>query len=111
MEGGVTDSIITPRYTYLYNYSCDLSASNGTLNCFSEVEVYYPNVAGIKVELQKNGSTITSWSDKGGIYAYVDKTYSATKGNTYRLRVTYYAYDSNGNELEKIVGYSNEVSY
>ncbi len=112
MEGGVTDSIITPRYTELFEYYCELSvSSSGVLTCFAKTKVYSPSIAGVKVELQQNGSTITGWSSKGGTIANVDKTYSATKGNTYRLRTTYYAYDKSGNELEKIVGYSNEVSY
>ncbi|MBQ7900947.1 MAG: hypothetical protein IJ365_03150 [Clostridia bacterium] len=105
--------IVTPRYTHIAQHQNNLSVStSGVLSCYGKTNVYYPYVAGVTVELQKNGSTIKTWSNnRDTISAVVDETYSAVSGNTYRLRLTHTAYDSDGNLLETVVTYSDEVTY
>ena len=106
-------STITPRYTAIQNYYNDLTvSSSGVLSCYGRASVYSPYTAGVKVELQQNGTTIKTWNAKGGLTATVDETKTvASGGNTYRLRLTYTAYNSSGGTVETLVSYSEEVVY
>ena len=115
-ESNATDinsGIVTPRYTDIHDWHNDLSvSSSGVLSIEASTSVYAPNTAGVKVELQRNGSTFKTWTDRGGISASVSETYSVASGsNTYRLRVTYTAYNSSGTAVETLVSYSDEVTY
>lgn len=105
---------VLPMNVAVVSTSTDLSMDNsGTLNCYGYVEVQSGYTAGITVALQKKDggwSTIKTWNESGDDTAEVDEDYSAEKGYSYRLKVTYKAYSSSGTLVESIVKYSNTVS-
>ncbi len=97
-------------------------------NCINSLSMYTPGVlictggttvksgytARVIVELQvleDDWETVATWSDSGGMTAAVDQDYDATKGETYQLRLTHLAYNSNGNLVEMITDYSGIYSY
>lgn len=112
MGGG---EIITPYYVAITLIDNTLSRSGNTLYCYASTQVKSGYKAGTTVILQrKNGSDwddVTSWSTSANTSATIDKTYTATTGNTYRLMVSHYSYNSNGALLEADVSYSSTVSY
>lgn len=86
----------------------------GVLTCTGGTTVKSGYTAKVIVELQildGGWETIATWSDAGGTIAGVDRDYNVTRGNSYQLRLTHLAYNSNGNLVEMITDYSITYSY
>lgn len=103
------DSIVSPANVAIISTSNLLELdSSGNLECYGKTATQYGYTASVVVELQRNGTTIKTWTDKGGTTAIVDDTYTYTSGNTYQLKVTHKAY-SGTTLVESFVKYSNVV--
>ena len=123
MGGGVSafaESRILPNEEFIVPYNIaiafyDLNLSvggDGKLVCYGETMVRSGYTSGIVVELQKDDGGwdfVTNWRDSGGVLSTVDKTWTGQAGYSYRLKVTFNAYDSNGNLVETFVEYSDTV--
>lgn len=86
----------------------------GVLTCTGGTTVKAGYTAKVIVELQvleSDWETIATWSASGGMIAGLDQDYNATRGETYQLRLTHLAYNSNGNLVEMITDYSGIYSY
>lgn len=104
------DSVISPQNVAIISTSNELTLnSNGKLECYGKTATQYGYTAGIIVELQRNGTTIKTWTDNGGMTALVDETYTYTSGYTYQLKLTHKAYNSAGTLVESFVKYSNVI--
>lgn len=111
------NSEVMPMYLFILTAANSLSiSSSGKASCTASTQTDSTHTPEVKVELQKEVSkdsweTIKNWSATGSYEAYVSKTYSFSKGYTYRLRTTHYALDSEGKISEYAVKYSAEKSY
>ena len=86
--------------------------TSGKLTCEGATTVRSGYYAEVVVELQKYDGgwyTIATWSDTDSDFASVSKTYTATSGYSYRLRLTHTAYDRNWNYIESFVKFSRTV--
>lgn len=103
------------RNTAINNCVSSLTMNTpGVLTCTGGTSVKIGYTAKVIVELQvleDDWETIATWSDSGGMTAAVDQDYTATRGETYQLRLTHLAYNSNGNLVEMITDYSGIYSY
>lgn len=110
------ESIVEPRNIAINNCLNSLSMDTpGVLTCAGATTVKPGYTARVIVELQYfddgDWTTDATWSDNGGMSASVEEDYTATKGNTYRLRLSHLAYNASGNLVEMIPDYSILYSY
>lgn len=106
--------IVQPRNIIITSCDHDFSiGSLGKLTCSADTEVPSGYTSKTTVELQQNDggwTTIKTWTDSGSAITSVEKTHYATKGYSYRLKITHQAY--RGSTLvETITDYSNTISY
>ncbi|MDO4300607.1 MAG: hypothetical protein Q4D26_04345 [Clostridia bacterium] len=106
---------ISPKYIAIITPYKNLSISDGKATCYGYTKTQDNYKAKVKVELQKLNSTwttIKSWEKTStSSSATIDKTYSVTKGYSYRLKTTHYALNSSGSVVDSVVKYSSTVSY
>ena len=98
--------------TKIYN---SLSIASGqTLKCYAETSVASGNNAGLTMELQQlqNGdwTTIETWSNSGGTKTTLDKTYTVSKGYSYKLKLTNRGFNSAWKLLETITTESKTIT-
>jgi hypothetical protein len=110
-----TGDIVSPKNIVINATEYDfVLKSFGVLECYGSTDVPMGYVAYVKVELQQNDGgwdTIKTWSNKGGTNAFIDRDYAVMSGYSYRLKLTYKAYDSNDNLIETITDYSEVIYY
>ena len=108
-------SEISPRYIAITEMDNDISISSNKANCYGKTTVTSGYRARVKVELQqKNGTswaTLKTWNVSGNLSATVNELYTPTKGNSYRLKTTHYALNSNGSVAEYVTKYSSTITY
>ena len=107
---------VMPMYVAISQTYTNLKLGSwGKLTCTGTTEVLDGYIAGVTVELQmKIGTiwtTIQTWSTSDWDYASIDQDWYVESGYNYRVKSTHYSYDSNWNQLEKVIKYSNIVSY
>ena len=107
--------ILAPYNIAITNARCILTMdSPGTLTCYGDTYVISNYKAGITVELQKldgDWDTIKTWTSTANKEAIVNENWYVTKGYSYRLKTSHYAYNSSGNLIEVIPSYSAEINY
>lgn len=107
------DSGITaPNYVAINKANISLSKSSGELKLFGSMEVPSGYTCGMTAELQRyDGSwqTIATWYATGKLLCSMDQTWGYNSSYTYRLKITYNAYNSSGTCVDSLVKYSNEV--
>lgn len=98
-------STVQPRYTYIMDVSAGIEVSNlGVAFCNGTLTVKEYLPVKIVIRLQEldvsNWMTIKQWeiSGTGGVNA--TKSYAVYSGSSYRVHVTAYVYDAEGNILE-----------
>ena len=110
-----TGDIVSPNNIIINATEYDfVLKSLGVLECYGATDVPSGYIAYVKVELQqKDGSwsTIKTWSDRYECFAIVDENYAVASGYSYRLKLTYKAYDSNDNLIETLTDYSDIIYY
>lgn len=111
-----TKDTIQPRYTYINSVYAALSIdqSTGITTCTGSVTAKKNYPVEVVVRLQQDmGSywyTLESWSTTGTISASLTENYAVYKGYEYRVYVTGYVYDSDGNIIESASG-THTVNY
>jgi hypothetical protein len=98
-------SEINPRWTYIRSMTAGLDVSIlGIATCNGQFAAYENVPVEIIMHLKqlKNGSwgTLRTWSTTGTCALNVEKQYAVEHGYTYKVVVTGYVYDANGNILE-----------
>ena len=96
----------TPRYANISTFAGDLSISSSAVaSCYGYVSAssYLPVKVVVKLQIYQGGDWVTekTWTSTGMAAAGVSETYNLAYGNNYRVEVTGYVYDNNGNELER----------
>ena len=104
-EGG--DSEIIPMMEYIYDAKHNFVISNGEAVMHALVRGNSSKVTKceVTVELQKKGSLVwnevETWSvTSSGRSAVIDETYEVTKGETYRMVVTFTAWSGSDSETK-----------
>ncbi len=109
-------TMIQPRYTYIGAFDRDLTidTSTGVADCYAMItaNANYPVEVVCRFEVYWGGewTTLRTWTDTGNMMAVISETYDAPDGFNYRIDVTAYVYDSNGNRLE-VTGGITECYY
>lgn len=99
------ESPVQPRYTYIDNLRADLEISGlGVASCCGtfSVKEYIPVKIVIRLQ-QLDGSnwmTVKKWEISGTGSVTATKSYAVYSGFSYRVHVTGYVYDADGNILE-----------
>ena len=98
-------SEIYPRWTHIHSMTAGLDISFlGVATCNGQFTAYENVPVEIIMHLKqlKNGSwgTLKTWSITGTCALNIEKQYAVEHGYTYKVVVTGYVYDSNGNILE-----------
>lgn len=107
--------ILAPYNIAINTTSCNLTMNSpGNLSCNGKTIVRTGYKAGVTVELQRMDSdwnTIKTWTSTANKEAIVNENWYVTKGYSYRLKTSHYAYNSSGNLIEVIPSYSAEINY
>ena len=105
MATASADNTVQPRYTYIVEARADIEVSIlGVASCSGSLTTRTSNPVKITIRLQEsdgsNWMTIKKWeiTDTGGVSA--TKDYAIYSGSSYRVHVTGYVYDDEGNVLE-----------
>lgn len=85
------------RYTGISSIAAGLTIdSAGCATCTSSVITYSGYSVDLKMELQRDGSTIKTWLNSGSVVVSLSKPYYVTSGHSYQVIATATVYDSNG---------------
>jgi len=110
------DNTVRPRFVAILTGSNLLELrSGGKLFCSGDTETRPGYTAGLVLELQKQNSgnswsAIKTWTEEYANWCYLGADWYVVNG-TYRLKVTHYAKDSNGNLVDSYIIYSKTVVY
>ncbi len=96
----------TPRYSHISTLSGDISLSSSAVaSCYGAItaQSYLPVKVVVELQIYRGGEWVTekTWTSTGMASAGISETYNLAYGNNYRVEVTGYVYDNNGNELER----------
>ena len=107
--------VVAPLYIGLEDVTADLAiSSNGYASCEGSASVRDNYTVTVVVELQqKNGTwkTIKTWTEQGGVDAFVKGSYRVASKYNYRVSATAKVYNSRGGLVESKTSYSGEVYY
>lgn len=105
--------IASPNYVGISSADISLTKKNAEeLKLYGNMAVRSGYTCGMTAELQKyDGSwqTIATWYATGKLLCSMDQTWGYNSSYTYRLKITYKAYNSSGTCVDSIVKYSKEV--
>ena len=99
-------SEIVPMYNYIQTYDACLTIDEDTAVATCEASCYTVSGCTVEIEskLQYNAAgswvTLKTWTDTGSRYAGIYETRVVVSGFTYRLRTTYFVYNSAGSLVE-----------
>lgn len=100
--GAVNSAALTNGYRI---EEISINTSTGNVNCYAELTVCNGASGKVTCSLQKNTGanwvTLATWTGSGSTVAAINETWHVDAGYTYRMSVTYYIYDANGNLLEQ----------
>lgn len=104
-------SAIQPRFTYIDEVSATIIISNlGVAHCDGLIATRTLNPVKLVIRLQEldgsNWMTIKKWEITGTSAVTDTKSYAVYSGSHYRVKVTGYVYDEDGNLLEYASAYS-----
>lgn len=103
---------VEPRFTGISTLTSTLNiSSSGAASCSGSVRLYSGYTANLTVELQKDGSTIKTWTNSGSGKITAGGTYYVPSGHDYVVVTTATVYDSNSVEVESPSATSPEKSY
>ncbi len=103
---------VEPRYTGISMLTSSLNiSSSGGASCKGTVTLKSGYTANLTVELQKDGTTIKTWTNSGNGTLTAGSTYYVPSGHTYVVVTTATVYDSNSNVVESPSMNSAERSY
>lgn len=105
VSSAVTDSTVQPRWSYLTTVKAYLDINwLGLATCEGSASIRSQLDVKVVVRLQQltdsGWSTIKTWTATDAGSAYASGVYAVHSGYTYRVSVTGYVYDDNGNLLE-----------
>lgn len=110
-----TEYSVSPRMTYIVDYTIDFAIRGTTAEVEVEVNGDVEDATKSKViaELQvKNGNSwipVAIWTEEDNDYdARVDKTYDVVKGHTYRVKGTFMVWE--GSASETVYDFSPEIT-
>lgn len=96
--------VVAPLYIGLEDVTADLAiSSNGYASCEGSASVRDNYTVTVVVELQqKNGTwkTIKTWTEQGGVDAFVKGSYRVASKYNYRVAATAKVYNSRGGLVE-----------
>lgn len=100
-----SSSAVQPRFTYIDEVSADIQISFlGVAHCDGTFSTRTENPVKLVIRLQEldgsNWMTIKKWEITGTGWAADTKSYAIYRGRSYRVHVTGYVYDAEGNVLE-----------
>ena len=100
----------TPRYSHISSLAGDISISSSAVaSCYGCVTAsqYLPVKVVVELQIYRGGEWVTekTWTSTGMAAAGISETYNLAYGNNYRVEVTGYVYDNNGNLLESATDY------
>ena len=103
---------VTPRYYYTESTGVELSFDgNGNALCWATCVADTGYTSEVVCKLQrKSGSnwiTVKTWTDTGGLSAWVEETWPVTSGNTYRTYAIFRIYNSSGTLVESTNDYQS----
>lgn len=107
---------VQPRYTYINSVYASLSIneSTGVTTCTGSVSAKNTYPVKVAVYLQQDmgtyWKTVKSWSASGTWSVSLTENHAVYDGYTYRVTVTGYVYDSDGNIMESATG-THTVDY
>lgn len=106
VKSTASENIVTPRYTAITKTDVSLSISGNTATCYGYTQVQSGYKAETTIELQKtNGSSVKSWTYKGGISAAISEDYTISSSYSYRVKATHRAYTTAGILVETVTTY------
>lgn len=107
-----TVQAVEPRYTGVSILTSTLNVSSqGAARCNGKAVLKSGYTADLTVELQKDGSTIKTWTSSGSGTVTAGGTYYVPSGHTYVVVTTATVYDSNSKVVESPSMDSAERSY
>ena len=106
---------ISPRYTAIASFSSALTISKDVIgnktSCSTKVTTDNSNYKiELTMELQKDGTTIKTWTETDNWVNSMSKTYYVSGGSEYVLFSTAKVYNASGKLLETATMYSNYCS-
>ena len=103
---------VEPRFTGISMLTSTLNISTtGKASCSGTVTLKSGYTADLTVELQKDGSTIKTWTDSGSGILSAGGDYYVPTGHDYVVVTTATVYDKNSVEVESPSATSPEKSY
>ena len=103
---------VEPRYIGTARITSSLNISkSGAATCNGKAVLWDGYTADLTVELQKDGSTIKTWTSSGSGTVTAGGTYYVPSGHTYVVVTTATVYDSNSKVVESPSMDSAERSY
>lgn len=100
------------RYTGISGISAGLTISNiGGATCTGDAITYSGYSVDLTMELQRDGSTIKTWSKSGSTVVSLSKTYYVTSGHNYQVVTSVDVYNSKGAYVATYSCTSNVKSY
>ena len=113
----IEEEISTAKWSYTRLTKTGLTISSaGKATCLASITGYPGTTTKVEINMYlqqlKNGSwtNVSSWSKTFNTYTgTLENTKTVTKGYSYRVKVSYYAYS--GTKKENIVAYSSTVKY
>ena len=108
----VDEPMIQPRYTGIFQFAVDLDiSSSGYASCYGYVAPSSGYSVDLTMELQRDGTTIKSWTASGSTTFSMDKGYYVTKGHDYQVVLTANVKNSKDITVSTPSLTSNVVSY
>lgn len=102
---------ITPKYIELSHVQADISIKDGVATCRSDTGASHNNYS-TKIEMylqqkQTSWKNLKSWSETGGTFSSLKKSYAVKSGYDYRVYAVATVYDASGKVIERGSAYSS----
>ena len=105
------NSMIQPRYIGASGVTADINVlAPGRVNVTGNAIVYREYTATVTLSLERNGTTIKSWSESGSGTFNLSKNYYVMSGYDYSASIKVDVYDSNNKLIETITAESIVVA-
>lgn len=100
------------RYTGVSSISAGLTIDNaGCANCSGSAMTYSGYSVNLSMKLQRDGTTIKTWSTSGSTFVPLSKSYYVTSGHNYQVVTSVDVYNSKGAYVATYSCTSNVKSY
>lgn len=116
-ESAVTETSITPRYTYIASIGTNIGISlSGKATCYTGVTLYEEtHSCTLEMILQKDDGTgwddVKKWTASDGWDLDLEEIWYVTSGYEYRTKNTIRVYNASGRLIETVTTYSEIFEY